>query len=73
MTLKKGKCVISIERVEGFGKNPGLWVGTERGTTKVASFKDEASAAKFCTYLKYFLSDLMEPNKGGAPDDQTAV
>lgn len=57
MTYKKNDVLISIEKVEGFGKNPGLWIGTEDPNirVKMASFGSEDKAATFCKWLEYFL------------------
>lgn len=43
--------------MEGFGKNPGLWIGTEdpNRMVKMASFGSEDKAALFCKWLEYFL------------------
>ena len=68
MTIEKGKCVIAVEHVEGFGKHPGLWVGSPGRTHKVANFKSEGDAAEFCTYLKFFLKGLMNDDQGGPPE-----
>jgi len=57
MTYKKNDVLISIEKVEGFVKNPGLWVGTEdpNKMVKMASFGSEDKASMFCKWLEYFL------------------
>lgn len=57
MTYKKNDVLISIEKVEGFGKNPGLWIGTKDPNmrVKVASFGNEDKAEMFCKWLEYFL------------------
>lgn len=61
MTYKLNGAVISVEQIDGFGKNPGLWVGTENpnGLYKAASFGSEDKAKTFCKWFEYFagLSD----------------
>lgn len=52
---EKGGCVITVERIDGFGKNPGLWIGTDNSLTKVASFGNEDKAQTFIKWLNYFL------------------
>lgn len=46
---------ISVETVDGFGKNPGLWIGTANPnmSVKVASFGSEDKAKLFCKWLEY--------------------
>lgn len=55
MVYKRGDVSISVERIEGFGKNPGLWIGTGNSMVKVASFGSEDKARNFCKYLDYIL------------------
>lgn len=57
MTYKKGTCLITVEQIEGFGKNPGLWIGsTEKNELlKVASFGSQEKADMFCKSLDIFL------------------
>ena len=57
MTYKRNDISISVEQVEGFGKNPGLWIGTEipNQLVKVASFGNERKARLFCKWLSYLL------------------
>lgn len=57
---------ISVETVDGFGKNPGLWIGTANPnmSLKVASFGNEDKAKLFCKWLEYIT---------GINDDREAV
>ena len=49
--------IITVERVEEFGKKPGLWIGTQNPNelVKVASFGSEDKAVTFCKWLDYLL------------------
>ena len=55
MTLKRGHVSISVEQIDSFGKNPGLWIGTDdpNQLVKVASFSSEEKAELFCRWLRY--------------------
>lgn len=53
MTFNRSGTVISVEKVDGFGKMPGLWVGNNREQLKVASFGNEKKAEIFCKYLEF--------------------
>ena len=55
MTYKRGQVSISIHQLDGFGKNPALWIGTENPNqmVKVASFGNEDKARLFCKWLDY--------------------
>ena len=46
---------ISVEQIDGFGKNPSLWIGTEKPNqaVKVASFGSEDKAQQFIKWLDY--------------------
>ena len=46
---------ISVEQIDGFGKNPSLWIGTEKPNqaVKVASFGSEDEAQQFIKWLDY--------------------
>lgn len=52
---KRNDVMISVEQIDGFGKNPGLWIGTENPNqmVKVASFRNEDMARTFCKWLEY--------------------
>lgn len=57
MTYKRGQVSISVHQLDGFGKNPALWIGTDNPnqTVKVASFGSEDKAKLFCKWLEYIL------------------
>ena len=57
MKYIKGNVNISIEQIDEFGKNPGLWIGTSdpNQSVKVASFGNEDKANLFCKWLEYLL------------------
>lgn len=57
MTYKRGKVSISVHQLDGFGKNPSLWIGTDdpNQLVKVASFSNEDKANLFCKWLEYLL------------------
>ena len=57
MTYKRNGVNISIETIKGFGKNPGLWIGTEypNQMEKVASFGSEEKAKQFVQWLDCLL------------------
>lgn len=52
---KRKDVLITVERIDGFGKNPGLWIGTENPNqrVKVASFGSKDKAELFCKWLDY--------------------
>ena len=55
MTYKRGHVSISVHQLDGFGKNPSLWIGTDEPNqmVKVASFGSEEKARLFCKWLDY--------------------
>ena len=55
MRYNKGGVIISVSQVDGFGKKPSLWIGTEdpNQLVKVASFGSEDKANMFCKWLDY--------------------
>ena len=57
MTYKRGQVSISVHQLDGFGKRPALWIGTEEPNqmVKVASFGSEDKANLFCKWLEYLL------------------
>ena len=57
MTYKRGQVYISVHQLDGFGKHPALWIGTEdpNQMVKVASFGNEDKANLFCKWLEYLL------------------
>lgn len=66
MTYKRGQVSISVYQLDGFGKNPALWIGTDdpNQLVKVASFGNKEKADLFCKWLEYLL---------GLNDDEQAV
>ena len=67
MTYKRGKVSISIHQLDGFGKNPALWIGMDEPNqmVKVASFGSKDKADTFCKWLEYLLglsNDELEVN-----------
>ena len=56
---QKGDKGIAVERIEGFGKNPGLWLVDGNVYTKVASFGSEEKAELFQKMLEYFFGSLL--------------
>lgn len=57
MTYKRGAVGISVHQLDGFGKNPALWISTDEPNqmVKVASFGSEDKAKLFCKWLEYML------------------
>lgn len=55
MTYGKGERKIYVEKIDGFGKYPGLWVGDGNCLIKLASFGSYEKADIFQKYLEYFL------------------
>lgn len=57
MTYKRGNVSISVHQLDGFWKNPALWIGTDEPNqmVKVASFGSEDKAKLFCKWLEYML------------------
>ena len=66
MTYKRGRVSISVHQLDGFGKNPALWIGTDEPNqmVRVASFGSNDKADKFCKWLDYLL---------GLNDDESEV
>ena len=56
-TYKRGNVSISVHQLDGFGKNPALWIGTDNPNqmVKVASFGSKDKADQFCKWLEYLL------------------
>ena len=54
-TYGRNDVKISVETVDGFGKNPGLWIATDNPNmmVKVASFGNEDKANMFCKWFEY--------------------
>lgn len=58
MTYSRGKIEISVEQIDGFGKNPGLWIKSlaeENAMIKVASFGSFEKAQIFEMHLQKLL------------------
>ena len=66
MIYKRGNASISVHQLDGFGKNPSLWIGTDEPNqmVKVASFGSFDKAFEFCKWLEYLL---------GLSNDEQAV
>ena len=54
---RRGNVSIAVYQLDGFGKNPSLWIGTENPNEmiKVASFGSQDKADLFCKWLEYIL------------------
>ena len=64
MIYKCGKYGISVKQLDGFGKNPGLWIHDGNCAIKVASFGSAKKAQDFMSYLDYLLfPESKEPKK----------
>ena len=63
MIYKRGDFGISVSQVDGFGKNPSLWVNNKNMMFKVASFGNEEKAKKFMAYLDWLVLENAEPPK----------
>lgn len=63
MRYERGNVVIGVYKVDGFGKNPGLWIGTRdpNMTWKVASFGSEEKAQSFIEWFEYMAGLRTEP------------
>ena len=61
MTYGKGNYKISIEQIDGFGKNPGLWIHRGNEAFKMASFGSFEKAELFCEFMEYFLFNTPIP------------
>lgn len=66
MTFNRAGIVISVDKIDGFGKNPGLYVGTKNRVCKVASFGNDKKAELFCKYLEFVSGITDEPPKEDA-------
>lgn len=55
----KGNKAISVEKIEGFGKNPGLWVVEGNEHLKVASFGSEEKAKIFQDTLEFLFGNML--------------
>ena len=61
MIYNRRGILISVEKIDGFGKMPGLYVGSGNSLFKVASFGNEKKAEMFCRYLEYIAGITVEP------------
>ena len=66
MTFNRSGVVISVDKIDEFGKRPGLYVGQKNVFYKVASFKNDMSAELFCKYLEFVTGITGEPPKEDA-------
>ena len=57
MRYERGNVVISVEKIDGLGKYPGLYVGTNNLNMvwKVASFGSEDKAQTFMKWFEYMI------------------
>lgn len=64
MIYKRGDYGISVQQLDGFGKNPGLWVHDKNKVYKVASFGNSKKAEMFLKYLDWLvLINSKEPKE----------
>lgn len=57
MSYERGNVIIEVSKVDGFGKNPGLWIGTKNPNTvsKVAVFRSDDKARLFEKWFEYMM------------------
>ena len=55
MIYKRGDFGISVSQLDGFGKNPSLWILDKNSMIKVASFGSEEKAKMFMGYLDWLV------------------
>ncbi len=57
MRYERGNVVVSVEKIDGFGKYPGLYIGTNSSNMvyKVASFGNDDKAKTFCKWFEYMV------------------
>lgn len=62
MKITRGSAFVSVEKIDGFGKNPGLWIGTKypNQMVEVALFGNEDDAKLFEKWLKYIIGTSSE-------------
>lgn len=63
MIYKRGNFGVSVSQVDGFGKNPSLWVHNRNSMIKVASFASEEKAKMFMQYLDWLVLINGKPPK----------
>ena len=63
MRYERGNVVISVNQIDGLGKNPGLYIGTRNPNMvwKVASFGSEDKAQTFMKWFEYMVGLTDEP------------
>ena len=66
MQFSKGRYTISVEKIDGMGLRPGLWVGVDNQLVKVAVFGSDLKAEKFIEWLEYFFGVEPEPEEANA-------
>lgn len=61
-----GELGFSVEQIDGFGKNPGLWVKsqTDNALIKVASFGSQEKADMFEACIQGIFDRLLSQMKG---------
>lgn len=65
MIYKRGDFGISVSQLDGFGKNPSLWVHNKNTMLKVASFGSEEKGNIFMRYLDWLVLINAEPPEEG--------
>ena len=70
MRYERGNVIIGVYKVDGLGKNPGLWIGTKDPNMvwKVASFGSEDKANTFIKWFEY-MSGLNDKEPQEVNDD----
>lgn len=63
MQYSKGRYTISVEKIDGMGVRPGLWIGVDNQLVKVAVFGSDLKAQKFNEWLEYFFDVKPEPEE----------
>ena len=65
MTITRGNASVAVKTIDGFGKNPGLWIGTKypNQMVEVALFGNEDDAKLFEKWLKYIIGTSSEEVK----------
>ena len=71
MRYERGNVVISVEKIDGFGKYPGLYVGTNSPNMvwKVASFGSDDKAKTFCKCFEYMIGLIKDEPEEVSGDD----
>lgn len=70
MRYERGNAVISVEKVDGLGKYPGLYVGTNspNAVWKVASFGSDDKAKTFIKWFEYMIGLTKDAPEGVGGD-----